>query len=93
MSFSRRLRRGVRSPFSNLAAQGEPWVWLTAGSLAIASLMIAGLLVFIAVRGAATFWPRPLVEVGLNDGQSVLGEVTDREQEGASGKSLKDLTS
>ena len=85
MSFSRRLRRGVRSPFSNLAAQGEPWVWLTAGSLAIASLMIAGLLVFIAVRGAATFWPRPLVEVGLNDGQSVLGEVTDREQEGASG--------
>lgn len=85
MSFSRRLRRGVRSPFSNLAAQGEPWVWLTAGSLAIASLMIAGLLVFIAVRGAATFWPRPLVEVGLNDGQSVLGEVTDREQEGTSG--------
>jgi len=80
MSFSRQLRRGVRSPFSNLVAQGEPWVWLTAGSLAIASLMIAGLLVFIAVRGAATFWPRPLVEVSLMDGQRVLGEVTDRER-------------
>lgn len=85
MSFSRQLRRGVRSPFSNLAAQGEPWVWLTAGSLAIASLMIAGLLVFIAVRGAATFWPRPLVELVLNDGQAALGEVTAQEQEGESG--------
>jgi phosphate transport system permease protein len=82
MSFSRRLRRGVRSPFSNLAAQGEPWVWLTAGSLAIASVMIVGLLVFIAVRGAATFWPRPLVAVSLTDGQRVLGEVTDRELSG-----------
>ena len=85
MSFSRQLRRGARSPFSNLAAQGEPWVWLTAGSLAIASLMIASLLVFIAVRGAATFWPRPLVEVVLNDGQAALGEVTAQEQEGESG--------
>jgi len=82
MSFSRRLRRGVRSPFSNLAAQGEPWVWLAAGSLAIASVMIVGLLVFIAVRGAATFWPRPLVAVSLTDGQRVLGEVTDRELSG-----------
>ncbi len=82
MSFSRRLRRGVRSPFSNLAAQGEPWVWLTAGSLAIASVMIVGLLVFIAVRGAATFWPRPLVAVSLTDGRRVLGEVTDRELSG-----------
>ena len=80
MSFSRRRRRGVRSPFSNLVAQGEPWVWLTAGSLAIASLMIAGLLVFIAVRGAATFWPGPLVELSLTGGQRVLGEVTDRER-------------
>ncbi len=81
MSFSQLRRRGARSPFSNLVAQGEPWVWLTAGSLAIASVMIVGLLVFIAVRGAATFWPRPLVEVSLTDGGCVLGEVTARERE------------
>jgi len=41
--------------------------------------MIVGLLAFIAVRGAATFWPRPLVEVSLTGGQCLLGEVTDRE--------------
>jgi len=81
MSFSQFRRRGARSPFSNLVAQGEPWVWLTAGSLAIASVMIVGLLVFIAVRGAATFWPRPLVEVSLTDGGCVLGEVTAGERE------------
>lgn len=76
MSFSQFRRRGARSSFSNLAAHGEPWVWLTAGSLAIASLMIVGLLVFIAVRGAATFWPRPLETVTLVDGSRLLGEVT-----------------
>ncbi len=81
MSFSQFRRRGARSPFSNRVAQGEPWVWLTAGSLAIASVMIVGLLVFIAVRGAATFWPRPLVEVSLTDGGCVLGEVTAGERE------------
>jgi len=78
-ALSQLRRRGVRSPFSSLAAHGEPWVWLTAGSLAIASLMIVGLLAFIAVRGAATFWPRPLLAVSLVDGGRLLGEVTDGE--------------
>ncbi|NBP88748.1 MAG: phosphate ABC transporter, permease protein PstA, partial [Planctomycetia bacterium] len=79
MSFSRPSRRGARSPFSSLVAHGEPWVWLTAGSLAIAIVMIVGLLGFIAVRGAATFWPQPLVELTLQDGRRVLGEITSRE--------------
>ena len=79
MSFSRPRRRGARSPFSSLVAHGEPWVWLTAGSLAIAIVMIVGLLGFIAVRGAATFWPQPLVELTLQDGRRVLGEITSRE--------------
>ena len=82
MSFDHSRRRGARSPFSSLTAHGEPWVWLTAGSLAIAVLMIVGLLGFIAIRGAATFWPQPLVEVTLRDGRQTLGEVTDREREG-----------
>lgn len=80
MSFDHSRRRGARSPFSSLTAHGEPWVWLTAGSLAIAVLMIVGLLGFIAIRGAATFWPQPLVEVTLRDGRQTLGEVTDRER-------------
>ena len=80
MSFSRPRHRRVRSPFSGLVAHGEPWVWLTAGSLAIAIVMIVGLLGFIVVRGAATFWPRSLIELTLQDGRVVLGEITSREQ-------------
>jgi phosphate transport system permease protein len=79
MNSDRTVRRRPRSGYSNLAAQGEPWVWLTAASLAVAIAMIVGLLSFIAWRGVATFWPVPLERVALADGRSLLGEVTDRE--------------
>ena len=79
MNSDHTVRRRPRSGYSNLAAQGEPWVWLTAASLAVAIAMIVGLLSFIAWRGVATFWPVPLERVALADGRSLLGEVTDRE--------------
>jgi phosphate transport system permease protein len=69
----------LRSAHAGLAAHGEPWVWLTAGSLATAIAMIVGLLALIAARGAATFWPVPLERVELADGRRLLGEVTARE--------------
>ena len=77
MSFDRPRR--LRSAHAGLAAHGEPWVWLTAGSLATAIAMIVGLLALIAARGAATFWPVPLERVELADGRRLLGEVTERE--------------
>jgi phosphate transport system permease protein len=77
----RSSRRRVRSSYTNLAAHGEPWVWLTAGSLGTALAMIIGLLLFITARGLATFWPLPLERVQLADGRALLGEVTDREQQ------------
>jgi len=73
------LRRR-RAAHSSLAAHGEPWVWLTAGSLALAIAMIVGLLALIAVRGLATFWPVPLELVTLADGRQALGEVSQREE-------------
>ena len=75
-----------RSAHSNLAAHGEPWVWLTGGALALAIAMITGLLLFITVRGAATFWPQPLVLLETADGRRVLGEVSDREPAGEAGR-------
>ena len=71
--------RRLRSAHSSLAAQGEPWVWLTAGSLATAIAMIVGLLGYIAWRGAGTFWPVPLELVALRAGGETLGEVAERE--------------
>ncbi len=79
MSFDKSRLRRLRSGHTALTAHGEPWVWLTAGSLATAIVMIVGLLTLIAVRGAATFWPVPLERVELADGRAILGEVTDRE--------------
>jgi phosphate transport system permease protein len=61
-------------------------VWLTGGSLALAIAMITGLLAFIAVRGASTFWPVPLALVELADGRKALGEVTGREAPTAAGQ-------
>ena len=81
MNSDRTRPRRLRSAYSNLAAHGEPWVWLTGGSLALALAMIIGLLAFIAVRGASTFWPVPLELVELSDGRRALGEVAGREAE------------
>ena len=78
MSSDRPARR-IRSGHAMLTAHGEPWVWLTAASLAIAIAMIVGLLAFIAVRGLATFWPVPMERFTLADGRALLGEVTERE--------------
>ncbi len=84
--------RRVRSAYSNLAAHGEPWVWLTGGALAVALLMITGLLGFIVVRGGSTFWPRPLELAELADGRKVLGEVAGRERVRAEGEEGRHLT-
>jgi phosphate transport system permease protein len=61
---------------TNLTARGEPMVWLTGGGLAVATLMIAGLLLLVLVNGTATFWPKPLKQVTTADGKQFLGEIT-----------------
>jgi len=79
MSSDKQRPRRLRSTYSSLVAHGEPWVWLTGGALATAILMITGLLAFIAIRGAGTFWPVPLELLELADGRRAVGEVTERE--------------
>ncbi|MFM7033800.1 MAG: hypothetical protein ACKOYJ_01195, partial [Planctomycetia bacterium] len=80
--------RRVRSAYSSMTAHGEPWVWLTGGSLALAIAMITGLLAFIAIRGATTFWPAPLELLEFRDGRKALGEVTERERTGSIARQL-----
>ncbi len=65
---------------TSLLAQGENMLWLTGGALAVCSVMIVGFLVLVLVQGTATFWPKPLVEVALDDGRVFLGEVTRTER-------------
>jgi len=51
-------------------------VWLSGGALAVALLMITGLLVLVVVQGAGTFWPLPLERFTLHRGEVYMGEVT-----------------
>jgi phosphate transport system permease protein len=58
---------------------GDPWIWLTGGSVAVSLLMIAGLLVLVTTKSLGFFWPADLLELTLKDGTKVLGQVRNRE--------------
>lgn len=73
MSTERRARG------TSLFAQGEPMIWLTGGGLALALVMIVGLLLLVVLQGVATLWPVPVVQAELADGRRVMGEVTREE--------------
>ncbi len=69
-------RAGRRSSsHSTLVAHGEPQLWLTGGALAIALVLIVGLLAIVVVQGIGTFWPRAVVEMKLADGSLCMGEI------------------
>jgi phosphate transport system permease protein len=54
-------------------------VWLTGGALAVALLMVAGLLILVLVNGLGAFWPRAIARFVLDDGTMRMGEVVQRE--------------
>ena len=61
---------------ASLLARGEPMVWLTGFGLVVGLLMVVALVGFVFYQGFVTFWPAPVIEVVLNDGTTVMGEVT-----------------
>ena len=62
---------------------GTPWIWLTAGAVALAVLAVAGVLALTALRGLGHFWPKPVAQTTYTerDGRSIdlIGELRDRE--------------
>jgi phosphate transport system permease protein len=58
---------------------GEPLIWLTGGALALALLMVGGLIGLILYNGLGFFWPRAIEELALRDGTVVTGQVVERE--------------
>ncbi len=67
MSLAKSLRRG------------DPAIWFTGSALGICILMIAGLIGVILVNGLSFFWPARLIQVTLEDGGVLLGELSARE--------------
>ncbi|MDR2697823.1 MAG: phosphate ABC transporter permease PstA [Holophagales bacterium] len=63
--------------------QGSVWVWLSGAALALSLIMVVGLVLFLGAKGLGFFWPGDVQQFQLADGV-VLGQVTDRENEGHS---------
>ncbi|MGH7278841.1 MAG: phosphate ABC transporter permease PstA, partial [Candidatus Rokuibacteriota bacterium] len=59
---------------------GEPFIWLTGGALALALIMVAGLIGIILVNALGFFWPADVVRATLTDGSTLTGHVVDRER-------------
>lgn len=72
--------RRRRAMAVNLSAYGEPMLWLTGGALAVCVVMIVGLLLLVIRMGLVTFWPAPVVQLTLEDGTVLMGEVTRTER-------------
>lgn len=73
------LQAGVR--------RAEPMVWLSAGAVVFALLVLFGLLSLLATRGLTHFWPQPLMLLQSVDSgpQTQLGVVLDQESAGSHG--------
>jgi phosphate transport system permease protein len=63
----------------NYWKNGDAFIWLTGGALAMALLMVAGLVLLIMVNGLGFFWPRTVHVFTLQDGRTVVGQITGRE--------------
>ena len=61
-------------------ASGTLFIWLSGGALACSLLLIGGLLTLIFINGMGYFWPKDLVQLSLNDGTQVLGEMVDTQR-------------
>ncbi|MGH9379006.1 MAG: phosphate ABC transporter permease PstA [Thermoanaerobaculia bacterium] len=67
-----------RRTVSRTEALGRSMTWLCGGALALNLLLVVGLIGLMVVNGGAYFWQRGLVQVELDDGRRLLGEVHER---------------
>ena len=63
---------------------GSPWIWMNAGAVSIAIIMVIGLLAVITVRGLGHFWPADIVEgnyqIPGEQAKVMAGEVVQKEE-------------
>ena len=69
---------GSRRPVSEVI--GITSTALCGGALALCLLLVAGLLGLLLYHGMGYFWQSPVVELTLDDGSVVAGEIVEREE-------------
>lgn len=75
----------MRAPgFKQWAGSGAPWIWLNAAAVTALLLLVGGLVVLIAFRGLAHFWPAEVERIIYEDADgtrsTILGQVHQREE-------------
>ena len=65
-------------------ASGEPWIWMNAAAVGISITAVVGILVLIAAKGFAHFWPSDVTEIHYlteqNEERRVFGELVELDQ-------------
>ena len=69
----------TRLLFKGFLRSGDPFIWMTGGTLAFSLLMIAALIWIVGANALGFFWPDQLRAVDLQDGQKLLGSVRAQE--------------
>jgi len=69
----------ITSGFRKFVASGDLFVWASGAGLAVALMMVVGLLLLITVNGMGFFWTGDIVELTLTDGTRVMGQPAGRE--------------
>ena len=65
--------------FKGFLRSGDPFIWMTGGTLAFSLLMIAALIWIVGANALGFFWPDRLRAVDLQDGSKLLGAVRAQE--------------
>jgi len=73
----------MRTPIKKWFKDGDPWIWINAGAVAISMIMVFGLLALIASRGLVHFWAHDVMQAeleGRNGSRMMIaGELVEKE--------------
>lgn len=70
----------MRTKIKKMMASGDLFVWGSGAGLAVALMMVLGILILIMVNGLGFFWTGNIVELTLTDGKRVMGQEAGREE-------------
>ena len=65
----------MKAWFRKVHASGDLFIWGSGAGLAISLLMVIGLVVLIGMNGLGFFWTPNVLELTLDDGTRVIGEL------------------